>query len=109
MQGKLNVTYQLVCENDVEKEISISEILENEKIVKLLKSEYAKGVRNLDISTNDNSATVILHTQKELYEFETDKKDFADLIELAEENAKERKLFKKGCQEIALVDFVTID
>lgn len=109
MQGKLNVTYQLICENDVEKEISIIEILKNEKIIKLLKSEYAKGLRNLDITTDDNTATIILQSQKEFYEFETDKKDFADLIELAEENAKERKLFKKGCQEIALVDFVTID
>ena len=109
MQGKLNVTYQLLCENDIHKEISLKEIMQNEKIVKLLKSEYAKGLRNLDISTDDTSANIILQSQKELYEFETDKKDFADLIELAEENAKERKLFKKGCQEIALVDFVTLD
>lgn len=109
MQGKLNVTYQLVCENDVHKEISLKEIMQNEKVIKLLKSEYAKGLRNLDISTDNTSTNIILQSQKELYEFEADKKDFADLIELAEENAKERKLFKKGYQEIALVDFVTID
>lgn len=108
MQGKLNVTYQLVCENDIHKEISLQEILQNEKIVKLLKSEFAKGMRNLDITSDDNSAHIVLKSQKELYEFEADKKDFADLIELAEEDAKERKLFKKGCQEIALVDFVTL-
>ncbi|HIP52035.1 MAG TPA: hypothetical protein EYG94_08115 [Campylobacterales bacterium] len=108
MQGKLNVTYQLLCENDIHKEISLTEILKNEKIVKLLKSEYAKGLRNLDISTDENTSNIVLETQKELFEFETDKKDFADLIELAEEDAKERKLFKKGCQEIALVDFVTL-
>lgn len=108
MQGKLNVTYQLVCENDIHKEISLNEILQNEKIVKLLKSEFAKGIRNLDITSDDNSAHIVLKSQKELYEFEADKKDFADLIELAEEDAKERKLFKKGCQEIALVDFVTL-
>jgi len=108
MQGKLKVTYQLLCENDVHKEITLQELIKNEKIVKLLKSEYAKGLRNLDISTDDNTASVILETQKELFEFEAEKKDFADLIELAEEDAKERKLFKKGCQEIALVDFVTL-
>jgi len=108
MQGKLTVTYQLVCENDISKEVSLEEILKNEKIVKLLKSEYAKGLRNLEISTHDNHANIMLKTQKELYEFEAEKKDFADLIELAEENAKERKLFKKGCQEIELVDFVTV-
>lgn len=109
MQGKLNVTYQLLCENDVHKEISLIEIMKNEKIVKLLKSEYAKGLRNLNISIDDKSTNIVLQSQKELYEFETDKKDFADLIELAEEDAKERKLFKKGCQEITLVDFVTLD
>ncbi|CAA6802984.1 MAG: Unknown protein [uncultured Sulfurovum sp.] len=109
MQGKLNVTYQLVCENDVHKEVSLKEIMQNEKVIKLLKSEYAKGLRNLDISTDNTNTNIILKSQKELYEFEADKKDFADLIELAEENAKERKLFKKGYQEIALVDFVTID
>ncbi len=108
MRGKLNVTYQLICENDVHKEIALNELLKNEKIVKLLKSEYAKGLRNLDISSDDNLANILLKTQKELFEFETDKKDFADLIELAEEDAKERKLFKKGCQEITLVDFVTL-
>ena len=108
MQGKLNVTYQLLCENDVHKEISLKEILQNEKIVKLLKSEFAKGLRNLEVTTDDTSANIILKTQKELYEFEADKKDFADLIELAEEDARARKLFKKGCQEIALVDFVTV-
>ncbi len=108
MQGKLNVTYQLVCENDVHQEISLREMLKNEKIIKLLKSEYAKGLRNLDISSDNNTTNIILQSQKELYEFETDKKDFADLIELAEEDAKERKLFKKGCQEITLVDFVTL-
>ena len=109
MQGKINVTYQLVCDNDTHKEISLTEILENEKIVKLLKSEYAKGVRNLAISSNDNDATVLLSSEKEFYHFEAEKRDFADLIELAEEDAKERKLFKKGCQEVALVDFKTLD
>ncbi len=108
MQGKLKVTYQLICENDIHKELSLSEIIKNEKFVKLLKSEYAKGLRNLELSTDNCEANIILKTQKELYEFETDKKDFADLIELAEEDAKERKLFKKGCQEIELVDFVTL-
>ncbi len=108
MQGKLKVTYQLICENDVHQEVSLNELIKNEKIVKLLKSEYAKGLRNLEIFTTEDTANIILKTQKELYEFETDKKDFADLIELAEEDAKERKLFKKGCQEIALVDFITL-
>jgi len=105
MQGKIKVTYHLICDNDTYKEISLQQILENEKIIKLLKSEFAKGVRNLALSTNASDAQVILSTQKELYTFEAQKKDFADLIELAEEDAK---LFKKGCEAVAIVDFITL-
>jgi hypothetical protein len=102
------VTYQLICDNDTHKEISIKEILENEKIAKLLKSEFAKGVRNLALASDGDDAKIILSTEKEIYHFEAEKKDFADLIELAEEDAKKRKLLKKGCDAIALVDFETI-
>ncbi len=102
------VTYSLICENDNYLEVSIKEILKNEKIVKLLKSEFLKGVRNLNVESSDYETKIILSTQKEIYSFEAEKKDFADLIELAEENAKERKLFKKGCEAINLIDFVTL-
>ncbi len=108
MQGKLNVTYQLICDNDSYEEVSLNEILKNEKVVKLLKSEYAKGVRNLALSTNNADTNIILSTEKERYSFEAEKKDFADLIELAEEDAKMRKLFKKGCQAVEIVDFETL-
>lgn len=108
MQGKIEVTYHLICDNETYEEISLKQILENEKIAKLLKSEFAKGVRNLTLSTNANDAQVILSTEKELYSFEAQKKDFADLIELAEEDAKARKLFKKGCEAVAIVDFITV-
>ncbi|CAA6811080.1 MAG: Unknown protein [uncultured Sulfurovum sp.] len=108
MQGKIMVTYSLICDNDNYLEVSMKEILENEKIVKLLKSEFLKGVRNLNVESSSNDTKIILSTQKELYTFEADKKDFADLIELAEEDAKERKLFKKGCEAINLIDFVTL-
>lgn len=108
MQGKIMVTYSLICDNDNYLEISMKEILENEKIVKLLKSEFLKGVRNLNVESSSNDSKIILSTQKELYTFEVEKKDFADLIELAEEDAKERKLFKKGCEAVNIIDFVTL-
>ena len=108
MQGKIKVTYKLICDNDTYEEISLKKILENEKIVKLLKSEYAKGIRNLVISTDNSDINIILSTEKELYTFEAQKKDFADLIELAEEDAKKRKLFKKNCDAVEIVDFETL-
>ncbi|MCK5854218.1 MAG: hypothetical protein KAG56_03285 [Sulfurovaceae bacterium] len=106
MHGKLKVTYALICDNDTHQELTLQEILKNEKITKLLKSEFSKGVRNLSI-THQGEAKIILSTQKEVFEFEAEKKDFADLIELAEEDAKGRKLFKKGCQAIEIIDFST--
>ena len=108
MQGKLMVTYSLICDNDTYVEVSVKQILDNEKIVKLLKSEFAKGVRNLELNSSDEEAKVILNTQKELYTFKKKKKDFADLIELAEEDAKERKLFKKSCDAVQIIDFETL-
>ncbi len=108
MQGKLNVTYQLICDNDSHEEVSLNEILKNEKVVKLLKSEYAKGVRNLALTSNNSDTNIIFATEKESYGFEAEKKDFADLIELAEEDAKMRKLFRKGCQAVEIIDFETL-
>ena len=108
MQGKLMVSYSLICDNDNYLEISMKQILENEKIVKLLKSEFLKGVRNLNVESSSSETKIILSTQKEVYTFEAQKKDFADLIELAEEDAKERKLLKKGCEAINIIDFVTL-
>jgi len=109
MQGKINVTYKLICDNDTYQEVSLKEILENEKISKLLKSEFAKGVRNIELSSHDLESHIIISTQKEFYHFEAQKKDFADLIELAEEDAKKRKLFKKGCEAIEIINFKTLD
>jgi len=108
MQGKIEITYTLICDKDTHKEIAIEEIVSNEKIVKLLKSEFAKGIRNLEISSSGESK-VILKTEKELYTFTAEKQDFADLIELAEEDARLNKRLKKGCQAIEIIDFVTID
>jgi hypothetical protein len=108
MQGKLMMTYSLICDNDTYLEISIKELLDNEKIVKLLKSEFLKGIRNLDVSGSYSDAKIILSTKKEIYSFEAQKKDFADLIELAEEDAKKRKLLKKGCDAVEIIDFETL-
>jgi siroheme synthase (precorrin-2 oxidase/ferrochelatase) len=108
MEGKINVTYTLICDKDTHKEITIEEIISNEKLVRLLKSEFAKGIRNLEVSSRGD-AKVILKTEKELYSFVVDKQDFADLVELAEEDARLNKRLKKDCQVVKIMDFVTID
>ena len=108
MQGKIEVTYTVICDKDTYKEISIKELVSNEKVVRLLKSEFARGIRNLETS-GSTEGKIILQTEKTLHTFVVEKQDFADLVELAEEDARLNKHLKKGCQAVEIVDFVTID
>ncbi len=107
MEGTMKVSYKMLCDGDVYNEVSLTEILENEKVAKAIKSEFAKGLRNIALSTSED-VKIEISTDKEIFEFEAEKKDFADLIELAEEDAREHKRTKKGCSGVELVDFVTL-
>jgi hypothetical protein len=104
----IKVCYTIMCKNDVNEEVSLTEILANEKIAKAIKSEFAKGIRNLALSSKEESA-IFLKTQKEIYEVTVKKDDFADLVELAEEDARKHKRIKKECEGVELVDILTID
>ena len=103
----IKISYTIVCQNDVNKEITLITLLKNEKIAKAIKSEFASGLRNLVLSTLEDS-TIVIGTQKEVFELEVNKNDFADLLELAEEDAKKHKRFKKECDGVELVDIVTV-
>ncbi len=107
MEGTMKVSYKMLCEGDIYNEVNLAEILQNEKVSKAIKSEFAKGLRNISLSASED-IKIVMSTEKEIFEFEADKKDFADLIELAEEDAKEHKRTKKGCTGVELVDFITV-
>ena len=104
MAGKIMVTYKILCKTDFNLEITLNQILSNEKVAKMIKSEFAKGIRNIDFVTKHSDSVLKIETTKELYQFEALKDDFADLLSLAEEDATSRKLFKKDCVSIELVD-----
>lgn len=108
MDGKILVTYKVLCKNDFNLELSINKLLENEKVLKVIKSEFAKGIRNIDVFTKQNDTKINIETKKELYQFEVEKNDFADIISLAEEDANSRKLVKKECSYIELVNIETV-
>jgi len=97
-----------MCKNDVNIELTLNKLLANEKIAKAIKSEFATGLRNLTLTAQSNSE-VSIKTAKEVYELEVSKNDFADLLELAEEDARKHKRLKKECDGVELVDIVTID
>lgn len=109
MEGKILVTYKILCKTDFNLELTLETLLQNEKILKTIKAEYAKGIRNIDINSKHLTSKIKIETTKELYQFEVSKNDFADLLCLAEEDARTRKLFKKDCEAIELVDIETIE
>ena len=97
-----------MCKNDVNKELNLADILANEKVEKAIKSEFAKGLRNLVVSHKEE-AEIFLKTEKEVFEMTVSKNDFADLLELAEEDARKHKRIKKECDGVELVDILTIE
>lgn len=108
VEGMIKVMYTVMCKNDVNQVLSLADILANEKVAKAIKSEFAAGLRNLALSYKED-ATVYIKTEKEVFEFTASKNDFADLLELAEEDARKHKRFKKECDGVELVDILTID
>lgn len=108
MEGKILVTYKILCKADFNLEVQLQQLLSNDKIAKAIKAEFAKGIRNIALNSKNNECKIKIETEKELYQFEARKDDFADLVSLAEEDATTRKLFKKDCIGIELVDIETI-
>ena len=91
MDGTILVTYKILCNADLDVEVSLKELLENEQVLKSIKSVYAKGLRNVEVSSYPE-ALIKLETQRNTYTFEVSKDDFADLLALAEDDAKNKKL-----------------
>jgi hypothetical protein len=108
VEGMIKVIYTVMCKKDVNQEINLADILANEKVMKAIKSEFATGLRNIELSQKEDSS-VYIKTQKEIFEFTASKNDFADLLELAEEDARKNKRLKKECDGVELMDILTID
>jgi len=108
MDGMIKVMYTVMCKNDISKEIALSDLLNNEKVMKAIKSEFASGLRNLALFAKGESS-IEIKTEKEVFELEASKNDFADLLELAEEDARKHKRLKKECDGVELVDIITVD
>lgn len=109
VNGNIEVTYKIVNDKDLNLSLSLKELLKNEKIVKLIKSEFAKGYRNIDINSDlELTDKFKLETIKEHYSFCVLKDDFADIVSLAEDDATTRKVLKKD-SFVELVDIKTID
>ena len=108
MDGKIMVTYKVLCQSDMNKDITLTELLSNDKVMKAIKSEFAKGLRNIELSTADEKASLKVSTIKDMHTLEVLKDDFADILTLAEEDATVKKLLKKDCDRVELVNIETL-
>jgi hypothetical protein len=108
MNGKIMVSYKVLCKTDLNTQILLSELLCNERVQKTIKNEYAKGMRNIEVVGDIKECMVHIQTQKEIYSFEVQKDDYADLLVLAEEDALNNKRIKKDCDLVELVDIQTL-
>ncbi|MDH5465362.1 MAG: hypothetical protein OEW60_06995 [Thiovulaceae bacterium] len=107
MEGTIIVTYTIICDNDVNKEIDINEVFKNEKFLALFKREYAKGLRNVSLDFENLKGTIAIEKERPTYTCKIDKDDFADALSLAEDDAKSKKLLKGNCQMVELLDIKT--
>jgi hypothetical protein len=108
MEGFIEVTYTVLCSGDIYEELEFKELLNNEKIARIIKTEYAKGQKGIEIAPKED-AKIIIKSQKELFTFTVNKDDFADIVVLAEEDAKGNKRLKKECDIIEIINIKTIE
>lgn len=109
VNGNIEVTYKIVNKKDLNLTLGLEDLLKNEKVLKVIKSEFAKGYRNIDVKVgNELSDNFILETQNSHYSFTVLKDDFADILALAEDDATTKKLLKKDCF-VELVDIKTVE
>lgn len=109
MEGQLKVTYTIICDNDIHLELPVAEVLANEKVLAVIRREFAGGARGIVADLAKTAGTLVLEKEKKQYELTIHKDDFADALTLAEEDAKKRKLLKQGCSMVELIDLVSVE
>jgi len=109
MEGQVEVHFTVLCENDFNKEISLSDLLASEKVIKAIKSDFGEGARNLTITTQSSDAKISINSEKKIHTHCIEKDDIQDILELTEEYARSEKLLKGNCTRIELKDFSTLE
>lgn len=107
MTGELMIHYIVLCEGDLDISIPLAELLEHETVVKAIKNIYAKGKRDIEMLAAE-AGSVRLKNSKTVQSVTIAKDDFMDALTLAEEDAKAKKLLKKGCEQVEIVDIQTV-
>ena len=109
MDGQVEVSFTVLCDNDFNKEISLTDLLKSEKVLKAIKSDFCEGARNLVIDSNTNDVKININSEKKEHSHIIEKDDIQDILELTEEYARSQKLLKGACTRIELKNFKTVE
>lgn len=106
MTGEMMISYIVLCENDLEVTVTLNALLQDEKIARAIKHAFAKGKRDIEAVVSEPGAMTIKN-KKTLQTVTIPKESFMDALTLAEEDARKKKLLKKGCERVEIVDIET--
>lgn len=106
MTGEMMISYIVLCENDMEVTVTLADLLQDEKIARAIKNAYAKGKRDIEAVVDEPGAMTIKN-KKNVQTVTIPKDGFMDALTLAEEDARKKKLLKKGCERVEIVDIET--
>ncbi len=107
MTGEMMISYIVLCDGDLEVTVTLADLLKDEKIARAIKNAYAKGKRDIEAVVTEPGAMTIKN-KKTVQTVTIPKESFMDALTLAEEDAKAKKLLKKGCDRIEIVDIETL-
>ena len=107
MTGELMIQYIVLCDGDLEVSVTLADLLTNESVAKAIKNAFAKGKRDIEAVVSEPGAMTIKN-KKTVQEVTIPKDNFMDALTLAEEDARAKKLLKKGCERIEIVDIRTL-
>jgi len=107
MTGELMIKYIVLCETDLEVRVTLADLLGDEKIARAIKNAYAKGKRDIE-AVVDDPGLMTVKNKKTVQSLTIPKDSFMDALPLAEEDAKAKKLLKKGCDRIEIIDIETV-
>jgi len=106
MQGMVKVFYKVLCENDESLEVSLSDLLKHEAVIRAIKASYTSWKKGI-VFKPEADVKILIEPERELYEMLIPKADIISMVELAEEDARSLKRFKKGCERVMIVDYTT--
>lgn len=107
MIGELMISYIVLCDGDLEVTVTMADLLKDEKVARAIKNAFAKGKRDIEAVIAD-AGSMTIKNKKTVQTVMIPKDNFMDALTLAEEDARSKKLLKKGCDRIEIVDIETV-